>query len=120
MFLSEDVFHKECDVELLGIRKDPSEAVIFLPQRILVLVTGLLGDSFCVMRDKTGRVPFLHLNHGVVVVRQRLFGVNRVHPFVDSLPVIAQKLVEINVSMCSESMAPSPRRQWTNIRFTKD
>jgi hypothetical protein len=82
-------------VELLGICKGRSEAVILPPERVLIPVTCPFCHSFGIMGDKAGRVPLLHLNHGVIVVGQSLFGSKRVYPAVDSPPVISQKLVEI-------------------------
>jgi hypothetical protein len=49
------------------------------------------------MGRKARRVPLLHLNHGVIVIRQRLFGFNRGYPTVYGSPVITQKFVKINI-----------------------
>jgi hypothetical protein len=80
------------------ISKNALESVVLSPERILIPVPCLFCHSFGIVGDKAGCVPLLHLNHGVILVGQSLFGSNRVYPAVDSLPVIAQKLVEICIS----------------------
>ena len=82
-------------MELLGICKGRSKAVVLLPQRVFIPIPCLFCHSFGIMGDKGSRVPLFHLNHGVIVVGQSLFGSNRIYPIVDSPPVITEKLIEI-------------------------
>jgi hypothetical protein len=76
------------------VRKSRSEAVVFLAQRVFVLVAGLLGDGFGVVDVEAGGVPFFHLDHGVIVVGEGFFGADGGDPRVDGLPVVLQELVK--------------------------
>ena len=58
--------------------------IVLLPQCILVSVAGLFCHGFGIVGGKTSRVPLLHLNHGVIVISQSLFGSKRSYPTVDS------------------------------------
>jgi hypothetical protein len=85
-------------VGLLGICKDRSETVVLLPERVFIPVTRLFCRTFRIMDVEAGRIPLFHLNHGVVIVGQSLFGFNRTYPGVNRPSVITQKLIKICIS----------------------
>lgn len=80
---------------MIEVGRTRSEAVIFLAQGVFVLVAGLLGDGFGVVDVEAGGVPFLHLDHGVIVIGEGFFCADGVDPGVDGLPVVLQKLVKV-------------------------
>jgi hypothetical protein len=98
-----------------------SESIVLLSQSILIAVAGFFCYSFRVMGRKSGRIPLLHLNHGVIVISQSLFGFNRGYPIVDAPPVIAEKLIKIQILHIAVNVwQPLTRVNGAGGRFTKD
>jgi hypothetical protein len=95
--------------------------VVLPPQRILIAVPSLFCYSFRVMGGKGSRVPLLHLDHGVIVIGQSLFGFNRGYPSIDAPPVIAEKLIKIYILHIAVNVwQPLTRVNGAGGRFTKD
>src|SRR5271165_5459612 len=64
-----------------------SEAVVHLPQSVLIGVARALGFGLCILLPETGGIPAFHRRLGVVGGREILFGAYSFDPVVNGLLV---------------------------------
>ena len=72
-----------------------SESIVLFAKGVLVEVAGFLRGKFAVVDVQASGIPLLHSDHRLIVGREGLFCADVVHPCINGLSVVLQKLIEV-------------------------